>query len=175
MNWILNIKLLCYKVLKYRGPILRVTSPALDSDDLTLDQSAQVFKFCRSLRWSRDTFLFMKLHTYDFICHQLWFKIKSLIKIGQTWYIVVNFNIKIFQYTLTWNYYTFYIYCWKCIFSVFCRKLSLHWTAWQPYRLSKMNALCINWSCLPMKFWGKLLSFWWWLKNSVFLSCFFSI
>ena len=25
--------------LKYRGPILRVTSPALGSDDLTLDQS----------------------------------------------------------------------------------------------------------------------------------------
>ena len=26
--------------VKYRGPILRVTSPALGSDDLTLDQSA---------------------------------------------------------------------------------------------------------------------------------------
>ena len=26
--------------LKYRGPILHVTSPALGSDDLTLDQSA---------------------------------------------------------------------------------------------------------------------------------------
>ena len=26
--------------LKYRGPILRVTSPALGSDNLTLDQSA---------------------------------------------------------------------------------------------------------------------------------------
>ena len=28
----------CY-IVKYRGPILRVTSPALGSDDLTLDQS----------------------------------------------------------------------------------------------------------------------------------------
>jgi hypothetical protein len=50
----------------------------------------------------------------------------------------------------------------------FCR------TAWRLYGLSKMNALCINWSYSPkdqfLKFWRKLLSFWGWLKNSVFLS-----
>ena len=59
----------------------------------------------------------------------------------------------------------------KCIFS---SKLSLHRTAWWPLRLSKMDALRINWSYSPkdqfMKFWWKLLSVWWWLKNSVFLS-----
>ena len=44
----LKMNIRCYQVLlrlrlaplKYRGPILRVTSPALGSDDLTLDQSA---------------------------------------------------------------------------------------------------------------------------------------
>ena len=54
------------------------------------------------------------------------------------------------------------------------KNLSLHRTAWQPHRLSKMDALRINWSYSPkdqfVKFWQKLLSFWWWLKNSVFLS-----
>ena len=52
--------------------------------------------------------------------------------------------------------------------------MGLLWTAWRPYKLSKINALCINWSYSPkdqfLKFWQKLLSFWWWLKNSVFLS-----
>ena len=41
-------------VVKYRGPILHVTSQALNSDDLTLDQSATSIQI---LRWSRDTFL----------------------------------------------------------------------------------------------------------------------
>ena len=40
--------------------------------------------------------------------------------------------------------------------------------------LSKTNSLRINWSYSPedhfLKFWRKLLYFWWWLKNSVFLS-----
>ena len=58
--------------------------------------------------------------------------------------------------------------------SVFCSKLSLHRTVWRPHKLSEMDALRINWSYLPkdqfLKFWQQLLSFWWWLKNSVFLS-----
>ena len=63
------------------------------------------------------------------------------------------------------------IYCYKRIFIVFCSKLSLRRTAWRPHELSKINALPINWSYLPedqfLKFWRQLLSFWWWLKNSV--------
>ena len=52
--------------------------------------------------------------------------------------------------------------------------LSLRRTASRPHRLSHTNALRINQSYSPkdqsVKFWWKLLSFWWWLKNSVFLS-----
>ena len=66
------------------------------------------------------------------------------------------------------------IFLTKTIFSVFCSKLSLRQTAWRSYGLSKMDALCINWYYSLkdqfVKFWRKLLSFWWWLKNSVFLS-----
>ena len=60
-----------------------------------------------------------------------------------------------------------------CVFSPF---LSLHQTAWQwqSYRLSHIDTLCINQFYYPkdqsVKFWRKLLSFWGWLKNSVFLS-----
>ena len=53
--------------VKYRGLFLLVTSPALGSDDLTLDQSWWVFKFCRSLNWSRDAF-FTKLRHYMKFC-----------------------------------------------------------------------------------------------------------
>ena len=52
-------------------------------------------------------------------------------------------------------------------------RLSLHRTAWQPYRLSKRDALHINISYPRkdqfVKICQKLLSFWWRLKNSVFL------
>ena len=40
--------------LKYRGPLLRVSSPALGSDDSSLDQSATSIQI---LLWSLDTFL----------------------------------------------------------------------------------------------------------------------
>ena len=36
---ILPVAFYFYTFIKYRGPILRVTSPALGSDDLSLDQS----------------------------------------------------------------------------------------------------------------------------------------
>ena len=49
------------QVLKYRGPILHVMSPALGSDDSSLDQSATSIQI---LLWSRDTFL-IKLRLYD--------------------------------------------------------------------------------------------------------------
>ena len=59
----------------------------------------------------------------------------------------------------------------------FSSKLSLHRTAWRPYRLSKIDALRIKWFYSPkdqfVKFWQKLLSFWWRLKNSVFLLHFY--
>ena len=49
----------------------------------------------------------------------------------------------------------------KCIFS---SKLSLCLTAWQPYRLSKINALHINWSYSPkdqsLKFLPKNIENW---------------
>ena len=53
----------------------------------------------------------------------------------------------------------------------FCLFLSLLRTVSQIYRLSHINALCINESQEPkdqsMKFWQELLSFRWWLKNSL--------
>ena len=56
----------------------------------------------------------------------------------------------------------------KCIFCGFRLFLSLRPTASSPYRLSHINALCINESSQPkdqsMNFWEKLLSFCWWLK-----------
>ena len=57
--------------VKYRRPILRVTSPALGSDYLNLDQSATSIQI---LRWSRDT-LFIKLQLYwDRLIKQGWKK-----------------------------------------------------------------------------------------------------
>ena len=47
-------------VIKYRGPILRVTSPETGSDDMSLDQSETSIQI---LPWSRDTFL-IKLRLY---------------------------------------------------------------------------------------------------------------
>ena len=41
---VLLIEALYIKLLKYRGPILRVTSPALGSDDLSLDQSGTIIQ-----------------------------------------------------------------------------------------------------------------------------------
>ena len=62
---------------------------------------------------------------------------------------------------------------WKHKKFIFCLFLSLRWPASRPYGLSKINALRINWSYSPkdqfVKVWWKLLSFWLWLKNSVFL------
>ena len=49
-------------LLKYRGPILRVTSPALGSDDLSLDQSGtiiQIFPEPNDVTWR--VFFFIKL------------------------------------------------------------------------------------------------------------------
>ena len=44
-----RFRLIC---LKYRGPILRVTSPALGSDDRALTNQRRVFKFISSIRLS---------------------------------------------------------------------------------------------------------------------------
>ena len=61
----------------------------------------------------------------------------------------------------------------KCIFPVFCMKLSLCRTAWWSYRLSHIDAICINLSYSPknqsVKFSRKNIENWGYLKNSVFL------
>ena len=57
----------------------------------------------------------------------------------------------------------------KCIFS---SKLTLCRTAWQPYRLSHINALCINLSYSPkdqsLKFKKKCIGNWWIWKTQFF-------
>ena len=57
-----NCRILSY--VKYRGPILHVTSQALGSNDSNLNNQRRVFKFCRSLTRSSDT-LFIKLRLYS--------------------------------------------------------------------------------------------------------------
>ena len=57
-------------LVKYRGPILRVTFPALGSADLSLDQSAMSIQF---LLWSRDSFLIeLKLYNERLFWNIFW-------------------------------------------------------------------------------------------------------
>ena len=59
------------KTVKYTGPILRVTCPALGSNDLNLDR--RVFKFCRSLTLVTWHVFFVKLQLYTLKHWQLKF------------------------------------------------------------------------------------------------------